>query len=243
MNLYDYSQVPIVQNKNFVSKSGQRRVRPREKRLPCNIDEDCTAVETNIPPKKKKTEEVGSTFKCKYSGKGKPASVVFEDKWGVALKQNGWGKGGKKWPKNWLEREQAYKELMCMTGQKLQLQILQGRAGGAAEPVHVEDDRVENENQDDGARTLNCGGRGGKDIELGDGHGDTGGGRGGDGDDDSMQDDHDEDEVLEDNGCGQEEEKEEEEEEQHPFQEDHVDVTNWLDLLDRSITPPLPRES
>jgi hypothetical protein len=44
-----------------------------------------------------------------------------------------------------------------------------------------------------------------------------------------MQDDHDEDEGLEDNGCGQEEEEEkteEEEEEQHPFQEDHVDVTN-----------------
>jgi hypothetical protein len=61
-----------------------------------------------------------------------------------------------------------------------------------------------------------------------------------------MQDDHDEDEGLEDNGCGQEEEEEveeEEEEEQHPFQEDHVDVTNWLDLLNRSITPPLPRES
>ena len=225
MNLYHYSQVPFVPNKNFVSKSGRRRVGPREKRLPCNIDEDCTVVETNIPPKKKK-KEVGSNFKCKYSGKGKPSSVVFNDKWGLALKQNGWGKGGKKWPKNWLQREQAYKELMCMTGQKLQLQILQGRAGGAAEPVHVEDDRVENENQDDGARTLNCGGGGGKDIELGDGHGDTGGGRGGDGDDDSMQDDHDEDEVLEDNGCGQEEEEEEEEEEQHPFQEDHVDVTN-----------------
>ena len=181
---------------------------------------------------------MGSTFKCKYSGKGKPASVVFEDKWGVALKQNGWGKGGKKWPKNWLEREQAYKELMCMSGQKLQLQIRQGRAGGAAEPVHVEDDRVENENQDDGARTLNCGGRGGKDIELGDGHGDTGGGRGGDGDD-SMQDDHDEDEVLEDNGCGQEEEKEEEEEEQHPFQEDHVDAGSPR----QEHHTPLPRES
>jgi len=70
----------------------------------------------------------------------------------------------------------------------------------------VEDDRVENENQDDGARTLNCGGGGSKDIELCDGHGDSGGERGGDGDDDSMQDDHDEDEGLEDNGCGQEEE-------------------------------------
>ena len=80
MNLYHYSQVPCVQNKNFVSKSGQRRGRPREKSLPCNIDEDCAAVETNIPPKKKKKEEVGSNFKCKYSGKGKPDSVVFNDK-------------------------------------------------------------------------------------------------------------------------------------------------------------------
>jgi hypothetical protein len=186
-------------------------VGPREKRLQCNIDEDCTAVETNIPPKKKKKEEVGSNFKYKYSGKGKPVTVVFNDKWGLAMKQNGWGKGGKKWSKNWLERDQAYTELMCMTGQKLQLQLLQGRAGGTPEPVHVEDDRVENENQDDGAGPE--------------------------------KDDHDEDEVLEDNGCGQEEKEEEEEEEQHPFQEDHVDVTNWLDLLDRSMTPPLPRES
>ena len=40
---------------------------------------------------------------------------------------------------------------MIMTGQKLQLQLLQGRSGGAVEPVRVEDDRVENENQDDGA--------------------------------------------------------------------------------------------
>jgi hypothetical protein len=52
----------------------------------------------------------------------------------------------------------------------------------------------------------------------------------------------DEDEVLEeDNGWGQEEE-EEEEEEQHMFQQDHVDVTNFLHLL-RSVTPPLPPES
>ena len=31
-------------------------------------------------------------------------------------------------------------------------------------------------------------------------------------------------------------EEEEEEEQQHPFQEDHVDVTNLMDLLDRSVT-------
>jgi len=47
---------------------------------------------------------------------------------------------------------------------------------------------------------------------------------------------------LEDNGWGPEEE-EEEEEEQRPFQEDHVDVTHWLDLLNRSVTPPLRPES
>jgi hypothetical protein len=53
-----------------------------------------------------------------------------------------------------------------------------------------------------------------------------------------MEDDHDEDEVLEDNGWGQEDEEEEEEEDQHPFQEDHVDVTNWMDLLNRRVTTP-----
>ncbi len=183
-------------------------------------------VETNIPPKKKKKEEVGSNFKCKYSGKGKPVSFVFNDKWGLTLKQNGWGKGGKKWSKNWR--------------QKIQRHLLQGRPGGVVEPVHVEDERVENENQDDGAgREKGMGESGGvggyKEIELCAGHGDSGGARGGDGDDDNMQDDDNEGEVLE-------EEEDEEEDQQHPFQEDHVDVTNWLDLLNRSVPPPL-RES
>jgi hypothetical protein len=65
------------------------------------------------------------------------------------------------------------------------------------------------------------------------------GGRGGDGDDDNIQDDVDEDEALEDNGWGKEEEEEEEEDEEQ-YQEDHVDVTNWMDLLNRSVTPPSP---
>jgi len=38
-------------------------------------------------------------------------------------------------------------------------------------------------------------------------------------------------------------EEEEEEEQQHPFQEDHVDVTNFLYLLNRIVTPPLRPES
>jgi hypothetical protein len=44
--------------------------------------------------------------------------------------------------------------------------------------------------------------------------------------------------LEEDNGSGQEEE--EEEDQQDPLQEDHVDVTNLLHLLNRSVTPPLP---
>jgi hypothetical protein len=52
-------------------------------------------------------------------------------------------------------REKAYKQLLCLMGQKL----LASRAGGAgasrvapsqAEPVGVEDERIENESQDDG---------------------------------------------------------------------------------------------
>jgi len=86
------------------------------------------------------------------------------------------------------------------------------------------------------------GGGGWKGIEQCDGDGDSGGGGGGDDDDDSMQDDEDEDKILEeDNGSGQEEE--EEEDQQDPLQEDHVDVTNLLHLLNRSVTLPLPPES
>jgi hypothetical protein len=44
-----------------------------------------------------------------------------------------------------------------------------------------------------------------------------------------------------DNGWGQDEEEEEEEDQQHPFQEDHNDVTNFLDLLKECDTPPPPR--
>jgi hypothetical protein len=43
--------------------------------------------------------------------------------------------------------------------------------------------------------------------------------------------------LEEDNGSGQEEE--EEEDQQDPFQEDHVDVTNLLHLLNRIVTNKL----
>jgi hypothetical protein len=55
-----------------------------------------------------------------------------------------------------------------------------------------------------------------------------------------MDDDEHDDEVLEENRSGPEEE--EEEEQQDPFQQDHVEVTDLLHLLNRSVTnPPLPR--
>jgi hypothetical protein len=73
-------------------------------------------------------------FKCRYYG-------------------HGWGGGGKKFPKNWAPREEAYNELMKIMGQKVQRQLLVGREGGVVgsqvEPVCVEDDRVENQRQGD----------------------------------------------------------------------------------------------
>ena len=56
-----------------------------------------------------------------------------------------------------------------------------------------------------------------------------------------MDDDEHDNEVLEENRSGPEEE--EEEEQQDPFQLDHVEVTDLLHLLNRSVTPPLSPDS
>ncbi len=116
---------------------------------------------------------MGSKFKCNYSGHGKPGSQVFDDKNLDLLKQNGWGGGGKKLTKNWADREKAYNELMRIMGQKVQRQLLSGRTGGEAgsqaEPVRVEDERVDNENQDNSSRP---------DKEMGESGGGGGGGGG-----------------------------------------------------------------
>ncbi len=47
----------------------------------------------------------------------------------------------------------------------------------------------------------------------------------------------------EDDGWVQEEEEEDKEEEQNPFPKDNVDVTNFLHLLNRNVTPPLSHQS
>jgi hypothetical protein len=51
-----------------------------------------------------------------------------------------------------------------------------------------------------------------------------------------MDDDEHDNEVSEENRSGPEEE--EEEEQQDPFQQDHVEVTDFLYLLNRRVTPP-----
>jgi hypothetical protein len=56
-----------------------------------------------------------------------------------------------------------------------------------------------------------------------------------------MDDDEHDNEVLEENRSAPEEEEEEEQEE--PFQQDHVEVTDLLHLLNRSVTPPLSPDS
>jgi hypothetical protein len=104
------------------------------------------------------------------------------------LKQNGWGGGGKKLPNTWADREEAYNDLMQIMGKKVQCQLLARRTGGAAgspdEPGCVQDDRVQNENLDDGVSPdKEMGerrwGGGGNGIEQCDGDGE--GGRGGGG--------------------------------------------------------------
>jgi len=130
--LYHYRQIPGVPCKNAVSKTGRLRPGQRKKRLPCQIDESCTAlVGTSIPPQKKKKEEGGAKFKCNYSGHGKPPRQVFDDKYSKMLRENGWGGGGKKLPNTWADREETYNDLMQIMGNKVQCQLLARRAGGA----------------------------------------------------------------------------------------------------------------
>ena len=115
-----YRQIPTVPGKKTVSKTGRFRVGQRKKRLPGQIDETCTAlVGTLIPPQKKKKEDPGSKFKCNYSGHDKPDSQVFDDKNLELMEENGWGGGGKKLPKNWVDREKTYNELIRIMGQKV----------------------------------------------------------------------------------------------------------------------------
>jgi hypothetical protein len=68
----------LTRNSNGRTEGTDPGVCIGQKRLPCQIDESCTAlVGTSIPPQKKKKEEGGSKFKCNYSGHGKTPRQVL----------------------------------------------------------------------------------------------------------------------------------------------------------------------
>ena len=57
-------------------------------------------------------------------GKKRAHTQVWEDKYASVLKSNGWGgNGGKKWPKNWREREEATAELDRILGRQVLVQL------------------------------------------------------------------------------------------------------------------------
>ena len=61
---------------------------------------------------------------------------VWEDKYTSVLKSNGWGgNGGRKWPKNWREREEATAELDRILGRQVLVQLAakKAEAGPAGE--------------------------------------------------------------------------------------------------------------
>ena len=60
---------------------------------------------------------------CGCTPHAKPVQV-WEDKYASILKSNGWGdNGGRKWPKNWREREEATAELDRILGRQVLVQL------------------------------------------------------------------------------------------------------------------------
>jgi len=62
---------------------------------------------------------------CERSGKTAPTPTqLWTDKYRPLLKSNGWGGAGKKWPKNWGEREEATLELERILGRSYLTQLV-----------------------------------------------------------------------------------------------------------------------
>ncbi len=74
-----------------------------------------------------------SNFQSKFTWKGTTDTQVFNDKYLQTVNENGWGVGGTRCKPFQVEREQTYKDLMCIMGQKL----LTSRAG-VADVSHFE---------------------------------------------------------------------------------------------------------
>ena len=92
-------------------------------------------VEAMPAKKSKKGGGVGS-FEAKFKKAGTKPVQVWEGKYASLLKSNGWGgNGGRKWPKNWHERELATSELDRMLGRQVLVQLTakKAEAGPAGE--------------------------------------------------------------------------------------------------------------
>ena len=64
------------------------------------------------------------SFEAKFKKAGTKPVQVWEGKYASLLKSNGWGgNGGRKWPKNWHERELATAELDRILGRKVLVQL------------------------------------------------------------------------------------------------------------------------
>jgi len=92
-------------------------------------------VEAMPAKKAKKGGGVGS-FEAKFKKAGMKPVQGWEDKYASLLKSNGWGgNGGKKWPENWREREEATAELDRILGRQVLVQLAakKAEAGPAGE--------------------------------------------------------------------------------------------------------------
>ena len=130
-----------------------------------------TEVGSEVDVRMIQTKETnkGRTFKDKFKHSGKTTQTptqVWTDKYRLLLKSNGWGGSGKKWPKNWGERETATLELERILGRSYLTQVVAkksdvvegesvtavtvGESEGCAHMGHMmEDEEVEDREEDE----------------------------------------------------------------------------------------------
>jgi hypothetical protein len=83
--------------------------------------------EVDVGMMQTKETNKGGAFKDKFKRSGKTAPTpiqLWTDKYRPLLKSNGWGGAGKKWSKNWGEREEATLELERILGRSYLTQLV-----------------------------------------------------------------------------------------------------------------------
>ena len=120
-------QVPFLPKPKASKTATQRRSgtgkSKRKERMAVGETGSELDVEAMPAKKAKKGGGVGS-FEAKFKKAGMKPVQVWEDKYASVLKSNGWGgNGGKKWPKNWREREEATAELDRILGRQVLVQL------------------------------------------------------------------------------------------------------------------------